>query len=93
MSNSLEFLGKAATPLRAAGCNRAVAQSSQWVLILRSRNGGARTKFCVNRFFSEARADQTPNRRPGKSTIPSLSKIDLQASGFVLKQRAQAVGR
>src|ERR1700722_1791087 len=55
MSNSLEFLGKAATPLRAAGCNRAVAQSSQWVLILRSRNGGARTKFCLNRFFSEAR--------------------------------------
>src|SRR5580698_1581594 len=54
MSNSLEFLGKAATPLRAAGCNRAVPQSSQWVLILRSRNGGARTKFC-DRFFSEAR--------------------------------------
>jgi hypothetical protein len=39
MSNSLEFLGKAATPLRAAGCNRALAQSSQWVLIPRSRNG------------------------------------------------------
>jgi hypothetical protein len=37
MSNSLEFPG-AATPLRTGGCNRAAAQSSQWVLIPRYRN-------------------------------------------------------
>src|SRR5580704_3663483 len=91
MSNSLEFLGKAATPLRAAGCNRAVAQSSQWVLILRSRNGGARTKFCVNRFFSEAR-ERTKRQIAGLENRLSLAFQNRPAGERLCPQAASPSG-
>ena len=96
ISNSPEFLGKAATSVTCgAVVNRAVAHSSQWVLIPRSHNGGGtRAKFCVNSIFSKARRrTKTPIADLENRLSPRLPKIRLQPSGFVLKQRAQDFGR